>query len=160
MFNLVQTTFVPNLNLAKVYLYSVCRVAPDTELAGYPANLFCRISGLAGYPVSGRISGKNNRCHTKKNGWHFLNNFYSFRNFTVIFSGDLGFEERIYHVKFFWLDIRLSGQPDIRLDTGYKKRPDIRCNPSSYPFYIVIFYIKYLILLRHTVVKVNFDFLN
>ena len=21
-----------------------CRVAPDTELAGYPANLFCRIS--------------------------------------------------------------------------------------------------------------------
>ena len=33
------------------------RVAPDTELAGYPAILFCRISGLAGYPVSGRISG-------------------------------------------------------------------------------------------------------
>ena len=30
------------------------RVAPDTELAGYPANLFCRISGIrypAGYPA-------------------------------------------------------------------------------------------------------------
>ena len=27
------------------------RVAPDTDLAGYPANIF------AGYPVSGRIYG-------------------------------------------------------------------------------------------------------
>ena len=36
-------------------------------------------------------------------------------------------------------DIRLSVQPDIRqmnpdirLDTGYKKRPNIRCNPTKY----------------------------
>ena len=28
-----------------------CRVAPDTDLTEYPANIF------AGYPVSGRISG-------------------------------------------------------------------------------------------------------
>ena len=33
------------------------RVAPDTELAGYPANLFCRISGIRPDIRSGRISG-------------------------------------------------------------------------------------------------------
>ena len=42
---------------------------------------------------------------------------YSFRNFTVIFSGDLGFEEKIYHVKFFWPDIRPAGYPAN--ETGY-----------------------------------------
>ena len=31
-----------HLELLAVYI----RVAPDTELAGYPANLFCRISGI------------------------------------------------------------------------------------------------------------------
>ena len=51
----------------------------------------------------------------KKTGWHFLNNFYSFRKFTVMFSGDLGFEERLYHVKFFWPDI-LQKKPDIQPD--------------------------------------------
>ena len=87
---------------------------------------------FAGYPVSGRISGWIVKgCHKKTTGWHFLNNFYSFRNFTVIFSGDLGFEETIYHVFFrpdIQPDIRLSGQtdirqtkPDIRPDTVYKK---------------------------------------
>ena len=30
-------------NRIKIFFFS--RVAPDTELAGYPANLFCRISG-------------------------------------------------------------------------------------------------------------------
>ena len=45
--------------------YISIRVAPDTELAGYPAaryraNNFAgyQISGLAGYRISGRISGK------------------------------------------------------------------------------------------------------
>ena len=48
--------------------------------------------------------------------------------------------------QFFWPDIRLSGQPDIRPDirqtkpdirpdTGYQKRPDIRCNPNIYLYY-------------------------
>ena len=82
----------------------------------------------AGYPAE-KLKGVTK----KTTGCHFLNNFYSFRNFTVIFSGDLGFEERIYHVKFFWPDIRLSGKrnrisgriPDI------KKRTDIR--PAGYP---------------------------
>ena len=82
------------------------RVVQDTELAGYPAagypaNLFCRISG---WIIKGR--------HKK--------NFYSFRNCFVIFSGDLGFEERINHVKFFWPDIRQT-KLDIRPDTGCKK---------------------------------------
>ena len=30
--------------------------------------------------------------------------------------------------QFFWPDIRQT-KPDIRPDTGYQKRPDIRCNP-------------------------------
>ena len=47
--------------------------------------------------------------------------FTVFEIFTVIFSGDLGFEERIYHVKFFWSDI---------WPAGYQKRPDIRFNPT------------------------------
>ena len=37
---LIDHTFVLLVNLHKN------RVAPDTELAGYPANLFCRISGI------------------------------------------------------------------------------------------------------------------
>ena len=91
----------------------ITRVAPDTELAGYP------VSGrISGWIVKGR--------HKKTTGWHFFNNYYSFRNFIVIFSGDLGFEERIYHVKFFWPDIRPTGKrnrisgriPDIK-KAGY-----------------------------------------
>ena len=84
------------------------KVTQDTELAGYPAT-FLPVFGLAGYPVSDRISGCIVKgCH-KKTVDIFLNNFYSFQNFTVIFSGDLGFEERIYHVKFFWPYIRPAG---------------------------------------------------
>ena len=30
----------------KTTLMNIIRVAPDTELAGYPAILFCRISGI------------------------------------------------------------------------------------------------------------------
>ena len=79
----------------------LCRVAPDTELtgysaAGYPANLFCRISGIR--PDirlnSLRVSQKNLTVDI------FLNNFYCFQYFTVIFNRALGFEVRIPHVKF------------------------------------------------------------
>ena len=48
----------PTLNLNEeknISIFSVdrhkIRVVPDTDFAGYPANMF------AGYPVSGRISG-------------------------------------------------------------------------------------------------------
>ena len=41
-----------NENLLTVVMYNIyTRVAPDTDLAGYLANIF------AGYPVSGLISG-------------------------------------------------------------------------------------------------------
>jgi len=41
----------------------------------------------------------------------------------VIFSGDLGFEERIHHVKFFWPDIWPTGYPanETGYPAGYKK---------------------------------------
>ena len=77
---------------------------PDTWLISFP-----------GYPVSGRIFGWIEGYHKKITGWHILNNFYSFWNFTVIFSGNLGLKERIYHVNFFWSDIRQT-------------KPGIQCN--------------------------------
>ena len=65
------------VNEKDVQLFSIAqdrakvnRVAPDTELAGYPANLFYRISGIrpdirypAGYPAEllKGVTKKNNR---------------------------------------------------------------------------------------------------
>ena len=63
--------------------HEINRVAPDT---------FCRI-----FSIRPDIGWKVKGCHKKTVGI-FLNNFYSFQYFTVIFNGDLGFEVRICKV--------------------------------------------------------------
>ena len=98
------------------------RVAPDTELAGYPAN---------GYPgkffARYRISGtKSSAIYICIISLHIVKGCYKIFLIPIIFKV-FRFFLRILIFDFDIQQVKL----DIRLDTGYQKRPDIRCNPTE-----------------------------
>ena len=74
------------------------RVAPDTEVAGYPANLFCRISGQSVLPdIRYPAQYPTEKGVTKKQPIEIFSIPFTVFEIciTVIFSGDLGFEESL-----------------------------------------------------------------